>query len=243
MGRLLGWVGALFTCVYLITLAWLTRGRWADVSTLHLNELGDFLAGAFGPLAILWLVLGYFQQGIELRQNSKALHMQAEELRNSVEQQEELVSAARETLQFQHEAAEKMDRLQRDSLRPKFVQQKSSYMKIEYVRATSFEEFILEAEIINLGNRCSQIRIQSSSSELDCRTSNRFVPTDTVFTISCRAHIGSEAIASSKLILHCSDAAGQPYSEEMHILPLDDEEKPFVLVLDSYYKNHPRDML
>lgn len=98
MGRILGWIGALFTITYLGGLAWLTRGRWEKVQELPLNELGDFLAGAFGPLAILWLVLGYFQQGIELRQNSSALHLQAEELKNSVEQQKQLVQASQEQL-------------------------------------------------------------------------------------------------------------------------------------------------
>jgi hypothetical protein len=31
-----------------------------DLKQLSLNELGDFLAGAFGPLALFWLVLGFF---------------------------------------------------------------------------------------------------------------------------------------------------------------------------------------
>ena len=33
----------------------------------QLNEWGDFLAGVFGPLALLWLALGYFIQAKELR--------------------------------------------------------------------------------------------------------------------------------------------------------------------------------
>lgn len=47
---------------------------------LDLNELGDFLAGVFAPLAFLWLVLGFIQQGTELRQNSVALKLQVKEL-------------------------------------------------------------------------------------------------------------------------------------------------------------------
>nr|WP_010591225.1 hypothetical protein [Acinetobacter bereziniae] len=50
---------------------------------LSSNELGDFLAGSFAPLAFLFLYLGYKQQGIELKQNTKALIMQAEELKIS----------------------------------------------------------------------------------------------------------------------------------------------------------------
>lgn len=41
---------------------------YADHSkAMALNELGDFLAGAFSPLAFLFLYLGYKQQGEELR--------------------------------------------------------------------------------------------------------------------------------------------------------------------------------
>ena len=84
-------IGGGFTLLYLVAIAILFTNRWSDVQKLPLNELGDCLAGIFGPLAILWLVLGFFQQGIELRQNSDALLMQAQELKNSVEQQAELV--------------------------------------------------------------------------------------------------------------------------------------------------------
>lgn len=45
------------------------------------NELGDFLAGSFSPLAFLWLVLGYLQQQEELQQNTEALRLQAAELK------------------------------------------------------------------------------------------------------------------------------------------------------------------
>ncbi|MDH2633893.1 hypothetical protein [Acinetobacter nosocomialis] len=62
------------------------------------NEWGDFFAGFFAPLVFLWLIFGYYQQGKELQQNTKALNLQAEELKNSVEQQEELVKATREEL-------------------------------------------------------------------------------------------------------------------------------------------------
>jgi len=63
---------------------------------MSLNEVGDFLAGIFSPLAFLWLVLGFLQQGKELQASRSALLLQAEELRSSVEQQKELVKVSRE---------------------------------------------------------------------------------------------------------------------------------------------------
>lgn len=68
--------------------------RWDAASIMTFNEWGDFFAGASAPLAFLWLVIGYFQQGEELSQNTKALEqqeralqLQVDELRQSVEQQ------------------------------------------------------------------------------------------------------------------------------------------------------------
>lgn len=65
------------------------------------NEIGEFAAGVFAPLAFLWLVLGFFQQGEELRNSGRALWLQGQELQNSVEQQRELVRVTREQLQFE----------------------------------------------------------------------------------------------------------------------------------------------
>jgi len=50
-----------------------------------LNEWGDFCAGFFAPLALFWLVLGYLQQGDELKQNTRALELQLEELKQTVD--------------------------------------------------------------------------------------------------------------------------------------------------------------
>lgn len=77
----------------------------------RLNEWGDFFAGFFAPLAFLWLVIGYLQQGDELRQSSQALRLQAEELRNSVEQQSHLVEVSRKQLDVQVNAIAEERRL------------------------------------------------------------------------------------------------------------------------------------
>ncbi|MCX0332459.1 hypothetical protein NVV26_00760 [Acinetobacter radioresistens] len=63
---------------------------------LSANELGDFLAGSFAPLAFLFLYLGYKIQGEELKQNTKALEKQAEELANSVAEQKRLIALHQE---------------------------------------------------------------------------------------------------------------------------------------------------
>jgi hypothetical protein len=63
-----------------------TNVGWAAFVTLPAEDLGNFLEGAFAPLAFLWLVIGYFLQQKELEQNTAALRAQAVEISRSAEQ-------------------------------------------------------------------------------------------------------------------------------------------------------------
>ncbi|MCC7216544.1 MAG: hypothetical protein IT517_07205 [Burkholderiales bacterium] len=99
MSRILSTIGILATLAYVAFLAWAFGDRLAELRSLEPNHIGDFLAGAFGPLAILWLILGFFQQGIELRENSRALDLQAAELKSATREQRELLQILRGQLE------------------------------------------------------------------------------------------------------------------------------------------------
>lgn len=77
------------------TYAWAVRG---NMLAMDPDEFATFLSGVFAPLAFLWLVLGFRQQGDELQNSARALWLQGEELRNSVEQQRQLVEVSRDQL-------------------------------------------------------------------------------------------------------------------------------------------------
>jgi len=94
-------IGGAITAIYLPGITALIWGRIGTLGTMPLNEVDDFLAGAFGPVAFLWLVLGFLQQGDELRQGTEALVLQAQELRNSVEQQSIMAAAAAKQIKAQ----------------------------------------------------------------------------------------------------------------------------------------------
>lgn len=94
--------------------------EWQNFKTLSFNEVGDFMAGSFGPVAFLWLVLGFFQQGEELKNNVEALKLQAEELRHSVEQQKEMVAVTRETLDHERKALEQQEIEYKRRIQPRF---------------------------------------------------------------------------------------------------------------------------
>ncbi len=122
--RLTQWawgVTAAYAGVLLILAAFVVYGEGGVDSFREMspNEVGDLLAGIAGPLAFIWLVYGYFLQGIairqqaeELRQNTRALHLQedalraqAQEMMNAVAQQRELVEVARRQADMQEESA------------------------------------------------------------------------------------------------------------------------------------------
>ena len=117
------------TILYVVFLVFLAvtliaAGRAAEIGDMKPNEVGDLLAGVGGPFALIWLVYGYFLQGLairqqaeELSQNTRALHLQEEalraqvhELKNSVAQQQEMAAAANAQIAAMQ-----------DSLKPVFV--------------------------------------------------------------------------------------------------------------------------
>jgi hypothetical protein len=88
---------------------------------LPLNEIGDFLAGFFSPVAFLWLVVGYFQQSEGLRINTEALRAQIEELQLSVKQQRELVDITRHDVAVNKQALELEVARQERMAQPNFL--------------------------------------------------------------------------------------------------------------------------
>jgi hypothetical protein len=64
-----------------MTIVWLLLGAlyisynlgWSRFATLPIDEMGNFLEGAFAPLAFLWLVIGLFIQQSVLAENNREL--------------------------------------------------------------------------------------------------------------------------------------------------------------------------
>lgn len=83
--------------------------EWGHMLAMKPDAFGTFLSGVFAPLGFLWLVLGFKQQGDELQNSARALWLQSEELRNSVEQQRQLVEVSKEQLASEHAARVRED--------------------------------------------------------------------------------------------------------------------------------------
>ena len=120
-----------FTLGIALTISWIAFSVYIVFTKEHpgkLNEWGDFVAGFCSPLAFLWLVLGYLQQGEELRNSAQALHLQATELKNSVDQQSALVEVSRQQLQQEIAALEDEKNRRLQAALPIFVPQSSGSM-------------------------------------------------------------------------------------------------------------------
>lgn len=79
-----------------LTAAWLGGGAfyigagmgWSAFFEQPLGNMGEFLDGAFAPLAFLWLVLGLFMQQRELSENNRTIQRQHEIMLRTAEQAE-----------------------------------------------------------------------------------------------------------------------------------------------------------
>ncbi|QNG99170.1 hypothetical protein [Pseudomonas sediminis] len=118
--------GCVLTALWIAGFAGVIYINFDDAIGLDLNEWGDFLAGSFAPLAFFWLVIGYFQQGKELRLSTKALmqqevalRLQVSELKASVEQQKELVKAARDEMELTKSQLERQRKKEKIAAQPR----------------------------------------------------------------------------------------------------------------------------
>lgn len=162
MSRKLSILGIVLTAAYAGLLYFIFDGRIVESLTMDPNEIGDLLAGMFGPLAILWLILGFFQQGIELRQNTRALELQAEELKNSVEQQRDLVDVSRKQFESYLEAARQEKEKQKIAAQPIFV--------FDTDRISPSDDFIqVEMTIQNLGATVTNVEFLWGPDVIDGR--------------------------------------------------------------------------
>ena len=119
-------IGFGLTAAYLAPMLIYSFVELPHMKAMKPDEFATFLSGAFAPLAFLWLVLGFRQQGDELQNSARALWLQGEELRNSVEQQRQLVEVSREQLESELEKRRANEAAAESDARPRIVLTKGS---------------------------------------------------------------------------------------------------------------------
>lgn len=153
MQKALAGFGVGISVLYLVAAAWAMEGRFQALQTMPLNEVGDFLAGVFSPLAFFWLVLGFFQQGKELGASRAALSLQALELKNSVERQKELVEITRQ----QHEA--EVEERKAEQLRKMLAAQPVLIMEVRTTRISN-GTISMRGSVYNSGHQITKVRYE-----------------------------------------------------------------------------------
>ncbi len=152
-------IGAVLTLGWLATVFLYVAASGHSIFGLEPNELGDFLAGILGPVGILWLILGFWQQGDELRSSVRALELQSEELRNSVEQQRALVQVTREQAKAEIDALHEEREARKLASMPRLVLSSRGGNPIGPGR------FSAALELRNLGADCSDVKVLDLSTD------------------------------------------------------------------------------
>lgn len=155
--RALTGVGIGISLGWLLIFGWLVWLRWGDAQKMTLNEWGDFLAGGSAPLALLWLVVGYFQQGRELGLNTKALEAQEGELRRQVSATTRLATNAAK----QAEAAEALADVTRvGQQRMEHQQSVQAQPKFVATEATVRRNRLVAMKVRNVGETARKIEVE-----------------------------------------------------------------------------------
>lgn len=149
-------LGIAITVIWLgvIGLIWIFGGLKAPKS---LNELGDFLAGIFAPIAFFWLVLGYIQQGKQLDQNTRALEQQEIALQLQINEMKESVKQQKELADIQKQQFDALN----NAVKPIFVIKNSEFT---YFVSTGDDGFMVSVKftLINLGGVANALYIRNN---------------------------------------------------------------------------------
>ncbi|WP_394183391.1 hypothetical protein [Marinomonas posidonica] len=104
---------------------------------MRLNEIGDYLAGAFSPLAFLWLIIGYL--------------MQNRELKNQIEEFKKTIKISERSLSFQEKVFKTQSLNRFQEKQPNFWNPSFGKYKNES------GEFFCTLRIINVGAKALKI--------------------------------------------------------------------------------------
>lgn len=195
--------GTIVTVVWLLGAAALLWYRW-PADGMKLNEIGDYIAGFVSPLAFLWLVLGYRQQGEELALNTEALRLQVEELKHSVKAQNELSATAREDL-----AATKTIQARAERERVLRRQPRLIFSLGAYTAAPS--SWIFDFRLENLGMDCSDVllRVEPHTLQVNQTQWSKITKSGRQEVIQVVVYQGGPIPSHVKLILEYEDADGE----------------------------------
>ncbi|MEL4722695.1 hypothetical protein [Acinetobacter baumannii] len=186
------------------------------------NELGDFLAGVFAPLAFLFLYLGYRQQGEEMKQNTAALKLQAQELKHSVDEQRRLIQLHEKEQEEKHFQVLPDFRKTKENVK-KYQIQSPIVDEDEKIIGTEVEKYLRASfTFVNYGEVAKNVLVKSFEDEFYVRQSmykiNYEEPLDISFELNeqIMENLGVGAEYYNTLILTFTNLYGKAYTKYIH---------------------------
>jgi hypothetical protein len=151
----LTYIVLIYLCLILLyTLIFIKQSP--TVTLLASNELGDFLAGVFAPLAFMFLYLGYRQQQEGLKQNTEVLRLQVQELQENVKQQKLLQENSEENLALLKSKIESENKKELILAQPFFHISCKEFKEIENTDSLGWE-----LEISNSGKIARNVQVDT----------------------------------------------------------------------------------
>jgi len=175
--RKLTTVGFVLSALWLGAFGVILLNKWADAENMGLNEWGDFLAGLTAPLALMWVVIGYFLQGKELRINTEALKAQQEELRRQVEETAILAQSSDRQAAAAEQAVDLSRRDRARSEREDWIRRR---IKLKLTQGINSAQGSSRIVLQNVGEHVSHLRIGEAISDLTLNGGTNLHPGDTI---------------------------------------------------------------
>ncbi len=211
--KLLTKIGIYLTSFWAILLIVVVVTNLEEAKSLQLNAWGDFFAGVTAPIALMWLVIGYFQQAEELRLNTRALETQQEELRKQVEETARLASNS----ERQAAASEALTTLNKDEADRKAYFERKKAQPILVGDGGSGSSNKVKTKILNKGGVAYNAGITSEEdSELHFSV-GRVWESEQSAIITITQHSAQEPIEwPVNFSLHYEDAFGEKHVRQLN---------------------------
>ncbi len=205
--------GIIITAIYMLFIGFLRWSSLPTLKTMPLNEFGDFFAGVFGPLMLFWLILGYVQQQKELQQNTKALELQADELKKSVEQHKELVKATKEQVQTDIKALEIEQLRHQMEGHPNFTITSAGWS------SSSGTNIQFDINLLNSGKPASEVSFSTSPEIPNIKGLGviHYFPEKHEHQLSWETAESGDAPTELRIIVSCNDSNSNSYAKAFEL--------------------------
>jgi hypothetical protein len=140
-------IGIVLSVGYATTAVFFLWLNLKSEKALELNEVGDYLAGAFSPLAFLWLVIGYLMQSRELNFTREELKLTRLAYEENLKEVKTSVQLTKDAFDFNKKIQIRNYKELHEINQPKIVNSRLSYHSSkhdpEYVNIEDFYQIDL----------------------------------------------------------------------------------------------------